>query len=157
MATTKRRQLTDEERAQRRRREQELTERAVAQLRCSDGWQRWLRSVVASGCAATACLSRGPVSSTLCNGAAAVDDMSLLAVGPSVAASPGSACERAAVAHGPIRTLDARACEPLDVRTTRDVQSLPGNARAGRKPRRSRTPRPRCSGRADVVRSSAVA
>jgi hypothetical protein len=32
-----------------------------------------------------------------------------------------------------------------------------GNARAGRKPRRSRTPRPRCSGRADVVRSSAVA
>lgn len=42
MATTKRRQLTDEERAERRRHEQELTERAVAQLRCSDGWQRWL-------------------------------------------------------------------------------------------------------------------
>jgi hypothetical protein len=42
MATTKRRQLTDEERAERRRQEQELTERAVAQLRCSDGWQRWL-------------------------------------------------------------------------------------------------------------------
>jgi hypothetical protein len=43
MATTKRRQLTDEERAQRRRQEQELTERAVAQLRCSEGWQRWLQ------------------------------------------------------------------------------------------------------------------
>jgi hypothetical protein len=43
MATTKRRQLTDEQRAQRRRQEQELTERAVAQLRCSEGWQRWLR------------------------------------------------------------------------------------------------------------------
>jgi hypothetical protein len=43
MATTKRRQLTDEQRAQRRRQEQELTERAVAQLRCSDGWQRWLQ------------------------------------------------------------------------------------------------------------------
>jgi hypothetical protein len=43
MATTKRRQLTDEERAQRRHQEQELTERAVAQLRCSEGWQRWLQ------------------------------------------------------------------------------------------------------------------
>jgi hypothetical protein len=43
MATTKRRQLTDEQRALRRRQEQELTERAVAQLRCSDGWQRWLQ------------------------------------------------------------------------------------------------------------------
>jgi hypothetical protein len=38
----KRRQLTDEERAERRSQEQELTERAVAQLRCSEGWQRWL-------------------------------------------------------------------------------------------------------------------
>jgi hypothetical protein len=62
--------------------------------------------------------------------------MSLLSVGPGVATSPGSVCERAALAHGPIRTLDAQACEPLDFRTTRDVQSLPGNARAGRKPRR---------------------
>ena len=43
MATTKRRQLTDEQRAQRRRQEQESTEHAVAQLRCSEGWQRWLR------------------------------------------------------------------------------------------------------------------
>jgi hypothetical protein len=42
MATTKRRQLTDEERAERRQREQELTQRAVAQLRSSKGWQRWL-------------------------------------------------------------------------------------------------------------------
>jgi len=34
--------MTDEERAERRKREQQLTEQAVAQLRCSDGWQRWL-------------------------------------------------------------------------------------------------------------------
>jgi len=34
--------LTDEERAERRKQEQELTERAVAQLRSSTGWQRWL-------------------------------------------------------------------------------------------------------------------
>ena len=35
--------LTDEERAERRKQEQELTERAVAQLRSSAGWQRWLK------------------------------------------------------------------------------------------------------------------
>jgi hypothetical protein len=34
--------LTDQERAERRRREQQLTEQAVAQLRTSAGWQRWL-------------------------------------------------------------------------------------------------------------------
>jgi hypothetical protein len=69
----------------------------------------------------------------VCNGAAAVDDMSLLPVGPGVATSPGSACERAALAHGPIRTLDAQACEPLDFRTTRDVQSLRGQCPGGQK------------------------
>ncbi len=42
MASSKRPTLTDEERAERRRQEQELTERAVAQLRSSAGWQRWL-------------------------------------------------------------------------------------------------------------------
>jgi len=42
MAKRERIALTDEERAERRREEQELTERAVAQLRCSAGWQRWL-------------------------------------------------------------------------------------------------------------------
>jgi len=42
MAHSKRPTLTDEERAERRRQRQELTEQAVAQLRCSDGWQRWL-------------------------------------------------------------------------------------------------------------------
>jgi len=42
MAKRERIALTDEERAERRRQEQELTERAVAQLRCSAGWQRWL-------------------------------------------------------------------------------------------------------------------
>ncbi len=44
-----------------------------------------------------------------------------------------------------------------NIRATRNLQSWAGDARAGRKPRRSRVPRPRCSGRADVVRSSAVA
>jgi hypothetical protein len=34
--------MEGEARAERRAREQELTERAVAQLRCSEGWQRWL-------------------------------------------------------------------------------------------------------------------
>jgi hypothetical protein len=34
--------LTDEQRTERRREEQELTERAVAQLRSSAGWQRWI-------------------------------------------------------------------------------------------------------------------
>lgn len=34
--------LSDEERAERRRQQQELTEQAVEQLRSSDGWQRWL-------------------------------------------------------------------------------------------------------------------
>lgn len=42
MAKRQRIALTDEQRAERRRQEQELTEQAVAQLRCSDGWQRWL-------------------------------------------------------------------------------------------------------------------
>src|SRR3954454_3820715 len=34
--------MTDEQRAERRKQEQQLTEQAVAQLRCSAGWQRWL-------------------------------------------------------------------------------------------------------------------
>ena len=34
--------LTDEEHAERRARERELTERAIAQLRSSAGWQAWL-------------------------------------------------------------------------------------------------------------------
>jgi antirestriction protein ArdC len=42
MATRQRTALTDEERAERRKHEQELTEQAVAQLRSSAGWQRWL-------------------------------------------------------------------------------------------------------------------
>jgi hypothetical protein len=37
------RRLTEDERAQRRARERELTARAVAQLRTSPGWQAWLR------------------------------------------------------------------------------------------------------------------
>jgi antirestriction protein ArdC len=42
MAKRQRVALTDEQRAERRRQEQELTEQAVAQLRSSAGWQRWL-------------------------------------------------------------------------------------------------------------------
>jgi hypothetical protein len=42
MAKRQRIALTDEERAERRRREQQLSEQAVAQLRSSAGWQRWL-------------------------------------------------------------------------------------------------------------------
>jgi hypothetical protein len=34
--------LTDDERAERRRRQIQLTEQAVEQLRCSDGWQHWV-------------------------------------------------------------------------------------------------------------------
>jgi len=42
MTRTKRPPLTDEQRAERRQQEQQLAEHAVAQLRSSDGWQRWL-------------------------------------------------------------------------------------------------------------------
>ena len=42
MAKRQRILMTDEERAERRKLERELTEQAVAQLRCSAGWQRWL-------------------------------------------------------------------------------------------------------------------
>jgi hypothetical protein len=42
MANKERIALTDQERAERRKREQQLTEQAVAQLRSSAGWQRWL-------------------------------------------------------------------------------------------------------------------
>lgn len=42
MAKRERILMTDEERAERRKHERELTERAVAQLRSSAGWQRWL-------------------------------------------------------------------------------------------------------------------
>jgi len=42
MAKGQRIARTEQERAERRRQEQELTERAVAQLRSSAGWQRWL-------------------------------------------------------------------------------------------------------------------
>lgn len=43
MAKSQRVAMTDQERAERRKQEQELTERAVAQLRSSAGWQRWLK------------------------------------------------------------------------------------------------------------------
>jgi hypothetical protein len=42
MAYRERIALTDQERAERRKRTQQLTEQAVAQLRSSAGWQRWL-------------------------------------------------------------------------------------------------------------------
>jgi antirestriction factor ArdC-like protein len=43
MSAPSRSRLTDAERAERRVRDRELTARAVAQLRTSDGWQAWLR------------------------------------------------------------------------------------------------------------------
>ena len=43
MSARTRRRLTDDEREQQRARERELTNRAVAQLRTSAGWQAWLR------------------------------------------------------------------------------------------------------------------
>ena len=43
MAKSQRVVMTDQERAERRRQEHELTERAVVQLRSSAGWQRWLK------------------------------------------------------------------------------------------------------------------
>jgi antirestriction protein ArdC len=42
MANRERIALSDQERAERRKQERELTEQAVAQLRSSAGWQRWL-------------------------------------------------------------------------------------------------------------------
>jgi len=42
MAKRQRVALTDDERAERRKHERELTQQAVAQLRSSAGWQRWL-------------------------------------------------------------------------------------------------------------------
>ena len=46
--------MTDEQRAERRRQQQELTERAVEQLRSSSGWQRWLTVRARVGLGATA-------------------------------------------------------------------------------------------------------
>jgi hypothetical protein len=43
MTHTVHRRLTEDERAARRARDRELTQRAVAQLRTSNGWQAWLR------------------------------------------------------------------------------------------------------------------
>jgi antirestriction protein ArdC len=40
--SSQRRKLTEQERAERRARDRELTEQAVARLRCSAGWQAWL-------------------------------------------------------------------------------------------------------------------
>ena len=43
MATNRQRiALTEQKRAERRQRERQLNEQAVAQLRSSAGWQRWL-------------------------------------------------------------------------------------------------------------------
>lgn len=44
MSKTTRRNLTDEERAERRAQDREFAERAVEALRSSEGWQRWLNA-----------------------------------------------------------------------------------------------------------------
>ena len=91
-------------------------------------------------------------------GGAAVDDMSLLPVG-SRCRDESRFCLRAGGSRPwPPYVLSAR--RPANRLMSAQLgtsRACAGNARAGRKPRRSRTPRPRCSGRADVVRSSAVA
>lgn len=43
MATTSKRRLTDEQRAERRAQDRETAQQAVAELTSSAGWQRWLR------------------------------------------------------------------------------------------------------------------
>ena len=42
MAVNQRRQLTDEERAERRERDREYARHAVERLRSSEGWKAWL-------------------------------------------------------------------------------------------------------------------
>ena len=42
MAGTGKRELSDEERAERRRADREYARQAVEELRSSEGWQRWL-------------------------------------------------------------------------------------------------------------------
>ena len=42
MAVKQRRQLTDDERAERRERDREYARKAVEQLRSSEGWKAWL-------------------------------------------------------------------------------------------------------------------
>jgi antirestriction protein ArdC len=44
MSTTQRPKLTEQERAERRERDREYAQKAVEQLRDSEGWQQWLRS-----------------------------------------------------------------------------------------------------------------
>jgi hypothetical protein len=44
MPGTRNHQLSDEERAERRRADREYARQAVEQLRSSEGWQRWLRT-----------------------------------------------------------------------------------------------------------------
>jgi hypothetical protein len=44
MSTTQRPKLTEEERAERRERDREYAQKAVEQLKNSDGWQQWLSS-----------------------------------------------------------------------------------------------------------------
>ncbi len=67
----------------------------------------------------------------MCNGAAAVDDMSPLPVGPGVATSPGSACERALSPMAPY-VLSARslrtACCPHNSGRPELARAMPGRA-----------------------------
>src|SRR3954463_9324256 len=84
--STPRCRLTEAEREAQRASDRELTVRAVAQLRTSAGWQAWLRVRARTGCAATACLSRGVCVSVAAARCAHVDDMSPIA---SLPLSPG--------------------------------------------------------------------
>jgi hypothetical protein len=73
---SKRVALTDQQRAERCRHEQELTDQAVAQLRCSDGWQRWLTVRARVGLRRYSVLIWRASVLAARNHAASVDDMS---------------------------------------------------------------------------------
>jgi hypothetical protein len=76
MANRERVALTDQQRAERRRHEQQPTDQAVAQLRCSDGWQRWLTVRARVGLRRYSVLIWRASVLAARNQAASVDDMS---------------------------------------------------------------------------------
>lgn len=65
--------LTKEQREQRRAEQRELVVASIEQLRSSNGWRAYL---TARACFRSYSVLEGAVSSTTCDGAAAVDDMS---------------------------------------------------------------------------------
>ena len=124
--------LSEAEREQRRAADREFVQQAVEQLRSSDGWQRWLvtrrhfhaYSLLISMTGVIDPVSRG------CRRRRHVAAAGRVPVSRRVPVLPASG-RLSPMAS--IRTLGAQACEPLDVRTTRDVQSLRGQCPGGQK------------------------